>query len=146
MSRLLVLQLFFFLLCWQEYCAQDCSKECNTTSDSCFICFNRLVCETIKPRQNQYNLQRAFFPPDKENPVYVTVHYIFPNGGQKTWFWSESTYFALFHPLPIYQLTSLFFGDFNFRKEELTLHLKADCQQAEDPFMMLLTQRVCEVM
>ena len=141
MSRLTVLQFFLFLLCWGIQ-GQN-ADLCNYTDDTCSTCFNRLVSDTITPEPNQYNMQKAFFPPQKENPVYITVYYVFPDGTQKTWFWSESTYFSSFHPLRIYQFTSLFFGDFIFQAEELTLTIhNMECKNASDDYMMLLTQRV----
>ena len=140
-----------FLLTWQEMSVECLSVQCDPEADTCATCFNLLVSSTITPERNQYNMQKAFFPPDTSNPVYVTVHYIFVNESgdavnESLWFWSESTYYASFHPLRIYQFTSLFFGDFVFRKTNLTLTVQTNstmnCNEASDEFMMMLTQRV----
>lgn len=153
MSKVAVL-IFALFLVWQENCAQGQNQDrvqCESQSNTCATCFNLLVSSTITPEQNQYNLQKAFFPPDTSNPVYVTVRYIFMNGRvskrEKLWFWSENTYYASFHPLRIYQFTSLFFGDFVFRKKNLNLTVQVgdngmDCDMASDEFMIMLTQRV----
>lgn len=148
---MLKLGFIFLLLSWQRCCVGGQTVSCDLGEDTCASCFNLLVSRVITPEKNQYNMQKAFFPPDTENPVYVTVHYIFMNGsdmvGEEVWFWSESTYYASFHPLQIYQYTSLFFGDFVFRVRNLTLRIQVDgaemnCDQASDEFMKMLTQRV----
>ncbi len=150
MSKVAIL-IALLVLFWQEKCVQS-AVQCDSENDTCATCFNWLASSIVTPERNQYNMQKAFFPPDTANPVYVTVHYIFvmeSTGmqiGEKLWFWSESTYYASFHPLRIYQFTSLFFGDFVFRKQNLTLTVQVDdemkCDEASDEFMMLLTQRV----
>ena len=139
---------------------QDCSAQSNRTidytcddeKDSCTSCFNKLAHELLGSNQNQFELQRVFFPPDESTPVFVVVHYHYSNGSlsevddkmePQVWFWSASTYYVLFNPLDVHQYTSLFFGDPGFRSSEISLTLPGDCYNASDEMMMLLTQRVC---
>lgn len=151
-ASIVVLHFIFFMI-HHEHCVLGQNVSCDSVKDTCTTCFNLLVSNTITPERNQYNLQKAFFPADTANPVYVTVHYVFMDGsnlvGEKLWFWSESSYYATFHPLQIYQYTSLFFGDFDIHRKDLNLTIQVDnvtmnCDKASDEFMMLLTQRVRE--
>jgi hypothetical protein len=121
------------------------SYSCDEGNDNCSTCYWKLVYETITPEKNQFNMQRAFFPDKTSSPVYVTVYYYFDEADKpepKTFFWSESTFFASFLPLPIYQYTSLFFGDYEFRTEFLNLTLDSECLNATEEKMAFLTQRV----
>ncbi len=118
--------------------------ESNT---SCTSCFNLLVYETVRSSENQYNLQRAFFPPNKEHPIYVIVKYHFKNENgevidtKNTWFWSRSSYY-LYQPPAVLQFTSLFFAEPSSRTRRLELTLPLSCMNASIDFMQLLTQRV----
>ena len=141
---LVLLNIVFLLLCkCSAQKTENISEICDTGA-TCATCFRQLVNSAITPEQNQLNMQKAFFPPDVANPVYVVVHYydITKMKENKTWYWAESQYYASFHPLPVYQFTSLFFGDFKFRVKELSLMLESDCFKALPEYMMLLTQRV----
>jgi hypothetical protein len=117
--------------------------SCDEGNDNCSTCYWKLVYETITPEKNQFNMQRALFPDKTSSPAYVTVHYHFDGADEPTtFFWSESTYFASFYPLPIYQYTSLFFGDYEFRTEVLELTLDGECLNTTEEMMAFLTQRV----
>lgn len=105
----------------------------------CSQCYRKLVDNTITDEENQLNMQKAFFPAETSSPVYVVVHYNSEGHQSKTFFWSESTYFALFHPLPIYQYTSLFFGDYDFRTSVLNLALSPECYETPDHNLSFFT-------
>ena len=140
------LNIIFLLLC--RCSAQKTEKigDICGNETTCATCFRRLVNSAITPEQNQFEMQEAFFPPEVANPVYVVVHYSFIGREENvTWYWSQSQYYASFHPLPVYQLTSLFFGDFKFHTEELSLTLESDCFEAPEQYMRLLTQRVKQI-
>ena len=134
-------EVLVFFLCW-NVCVAQVPMNCSIFEvDSC-LTYRRLVCETITSQGNQFNMQNAFFPADTSSPVYIIVNYDFV-GSRKTFYWSASTFFSLFHPLPVYQFTSLFFGDYEFRKGTLNLTLPTDCASASDDNLQFLTQRVC---
>ena len=135
------------ILCLEGCVAQkrdgDITSICDPGPNDCTECYARLAYETITPQENQHNMQRAFFPPDTSDPVYVIVNYHFNGGTNKTFYWSKSVFFSLFYPLPVYQFSSLFFGDFEFRQGTLNLTLTEDCADVSDTNMQFLTQRVC---
>ena len=131
------------------------SPQCDPgEEDDCAKCYDALVNELIINDRNRYNLQKAFFPPDVENPVFVTVTYIFARnrtgdgstnytetGPSETWIWTlSSTY--LFQPLESIQFTSLLFSDPSLRENNVTLYLKPLCQNSSKDYRLLLTQRV----
>ena len=132
---------------------QQCSAQqipenvtCEDGRDTCDVCFNKLVAETLGSGDNQLAMQQAFFPPNTSSPVYIVVYYSYKTINEtKTWFWSASTYYALFSPLTIHQFTSLFFGDPAFRSTTLHLTLPDDCYDTSEDLMHLLTQRVIEL-
>ena len=134
-----------FVLCSTQ---QD---KINLTCDgdnSCTTCFNMLAHKTITSSRNEYNMQRAFFPPDKAPPIYVIVHYFCGKNKNKkqTWFWSANTFYALFNPLTVYQFTSLFFGEPSYLYATLELTLADECcdilVNEHNKTMRLFTQRV----
>ena len=114
-NLLLISFVAILLQCYNSNCQilerSSYANSCET--DTCSDCLNRLAYETLKPSSNQYNLQNAFFPPDKLPPIYVQVTYLydFENGSIEkgnSWFWSTSGYY-LYQPLAVLQFTSLFF-------------------------------------
>ena len=140
-------EVLVFFLFWSAGCVakKNEGEFCKPGGSNCSECYRRLVYEAITPEENQFSMQNAFFPDDTSNPVYVVVNFDFGESGRKTFYWSESTFFSLFHPLPVYQFTSLFFGDYEFRKATLNLTLIADCADAPDNQLQFLTQRVSVV-
>ena len=147
MAKVILFILLIFLL--QECIAQSADPprglcEPSDTNADCMACFNSLVYHTLSSGDNQYRMQRAFFPPDISSPVFVIVYYYYEGLDEEpqTWFWSESTFYALFNPLAVHQFTSLLFGDPEFRTSRLNLTLSEDCYGADADMMHLLTQRV----
>ena len=138
---------------------------CGATSTPCTSeeiedcrCFPQLVKDVITNGRNQYNMQKAFFPPNKANPVFIEIMYYFSlndlaNGSTnysdtsvgEAWYWSESTFY-LFQPIESLQFTSLLFTDNQLRKEFLTLYMPRNCYKENDierdEMIQLLTQRV----
>ena len=120
----------------EEEEANDCSK-----------CYTLLVSQIIYQDKNLFNVTSAFFPPDDESPVFVTVYYHYKNDFVETsnasqiWFWTTSTFY-LFQPLHVFQFTSLFFSDTSLQSSSLHLTLPSNCSNASEEHMMLLTQRV----
>ena len=112
---------------WKIACAipvlvlllQDCSTQsqnytCDDEDYSCTSCFNKIAHELLSSSNNQLELQRVFFPPDKSTPIFVIVRYhyskkSFDYAGDmalemepEVWFWSAYTYYILFSPLEVH--------------------------------------------
>ena len=125
--------------------------EC--VNETCAKCYKTLATELLKSADNYIALQNTFFPPDNNGPdfVIVTYHYedmnitepIMQDLTDQVWFWSSSAYF-FYHPLRIFQCTSLGFSDPSLRQRSISLHLPATCYESGKNTMKLLTQRVCE--
>ena len=116
--------------------------------DDCSQCYALLVSQITQHDANLFNLTSAFFPAEEESPAFITVYYHYSDmpDAIKVWFWSTSTFY-LFQPIHVFQFTSLFFSDTSLQVSELNLTLRADCIDASDDKMMLLTQRVsCAVL
>ena len=125
-------------------------------NDTCTKCYKTLATELLKNVDNYIALQSTFFPPD-DAPVFVIVTYIFDdqneiesvsqNVSNLTWFWSAYAYF-FYHPLQVFQFTSLGFSDPYLKQSNISLHLPASCYYSESNAeqgsfnMKLLTQRV----
>ena len=136
----------------------ESSFGCEPGENICSKCYGVLENELFINDRNRYNLQRAFFPPDTTNPVFVGVTYYFTrnesgNGStdysltspNQSWFWTESTFY-LFQPIQSLQFTSLLFADSTFRESTVSLYLQPDCEMADLDMMKLLTQRVRHTM
>lgn len=112
-----------------------------------------MATELLKNSDNYIALQRTFFPPDNYDPDFVIVKYVYDvgklehegNASEEVWFWSVSAYF-FYHPLQVFQCTSLGFSDLSIKQSDITLHLPASCYQEyqnnDSYYMQLLTQRV----
>ena len=111
--------------------------------NDCITCYKGLVKELLKDDRNFYNLQRTFFPPNSVSPVFVTITYQYDNDtfDDKIFFWSSAIYF-IFHPVRVFQFTSLLFSDPALRYDETVLFLPSKCYGTNDKHMILLTQRV----
>ena len=127
---------------------------CEPGMDTCSGCYGVLFNEVFINDRNRYNLQRAFFPPDNTNPVFLTVKYYFTrnmsgNGStdysltspNETWYWTQSTFY-LFQPIHSLEYTSLLFADTSLRESNVSLYLQPDCLGAGLDMMELFTQRV----
>lgn len=139
--------LTFALLFSQSVIAnEDLTIKCDQ-GESCTQCYKTLVDEVLSRDTNVYNLQQAFFSPYGSVPVFVTVryHYLMNESieiGSDIYFWSSAIYF-FFHPVNIFQFTSLLFSDPALRTETLDLHLNASCSGTQNQeHLTLLTQRV----
>ena len=116
-------------------------------ANSCSKCYAALVKHVLTDDMNQFNIQNTFFPPDKASPAFVTISYEYYKDNETSptattiWFWSTSTFY-IYHPLPVFQFSSLLFSDINKQTSELTLKLDLACMDARTEFMRLLTQRV----
>ncbi len=134
----------------------DNETMCSDGEYNCASCYDILASQAIDSARNRFNLQRGFFPPDRENPVYLEVTYKFnvntTNGPiddddeNKTvvWFWTDSPFY-LFQPIEVIQFTSLLFADYANRKYNVTLYLPRSCYNASESNFKLFTQRVSNV-
>lgn len=116
----------------------------------CTKCYKALAIELLKNPTNYFNLQMAFFPPNDTSPDFVIVRYSYEGDSENgaltpnhsaVWFWSSAAYF-FYNPIRIFQFTSFVFSIPLLQQCTLTLHLPANCSNASDTFMKLLTQRV----
>ena len=134
-----------FLVSTDVQCLNLDNITCET--NTCGDCYNYLVFNVLKSDVNQYNMQRAFFPPESADgpPVSVIVYYDYRNDSDKSlrkiWFWTASAFYH-FQPLGILQFTSLFFSDSSRQIEYLNIILDTDCWNVSNDYMRLLTQRV----
>ncbi len=117
-------------------------NEAVVLEKNCSIYMN-LVSYVIEDDDNLFQVQKTFFPPNSSPPAFVTVRYNF-GIEEEVWFWSEA-FFYLFHPLHIFQFTSLLFSDINLASAEVTLTLPSSCCDASEDWLMLLTQRVSKI-
>ncbi len=53
------------------------SMPCTSEEIEDCRCFPHLVKDVITNGRNQYNMQKAFFPPNKANPVFIEIMYYF---------------------------------------------------------------------
>lgn len=115
------------------------SAEAQTCRDNYTTLANALISNSA----NKYQLSVVFFPTDRTPPSFVNVTYQYDdtNLANETWLWSTGAFY-FFQPLRIYQFSSLFFGDPEFRSSNITLVLPGGCANAEVQIMETLTQRV----
>ena len=120
---------------------------CEAEFKSCSQCYAALVKHVLTNDTNQFNIQNTFFPPDKASPAFVTIFYDYYKDDETSpntteiWYWSTSTFY-IYHPLTVFQFTSLLFSDIGKQISELTLKLDLACMDASLEFKRLLTQRV----
>ena len=116
-------------------------------ANNCSQCYAALVKHVLTNDMNQFNIQNTFFSPEKASPAFVTISYEYYKDNETSpnattiWFWSTSTFY-IYHPLPVFQFSSLLFSDISKQTSELTLKLDLACMDARTEFMRLLTQRV----
>ena len=129
---------------------QSTISKCKEDEENdCSKCYSLLVANITEDDTNIFNLTYAFFPPDAASPALVVVfyHYSDDSGNEidindtDVWFWSKSTFY-LFHPLHVFQFTSLFFSDLGLESSEVHQTLHQDCRNSSKKHMRLLTQRV----
>ena len=111
---------------------------------NCSSCYRLLVTELLKDDRNFFAMQTTFFPPDDSSPVFVEVTYKYSNLNEsynRDFFWTSAVYF-FFHPVKIFQFTSLLFSDPSLRYGTIDLYLPEECYDASNDSMVLLTQRV----
>lgn len=109
--------------------------------------YGALATTLINTSDNKYQLSITFFPTQTTPPVFVNVIYRYDNTNlpDQKWLWSAGAFY-FFQPLRIYQYTSLFFGNPEFRSGTVTLTLPATCSNAPAPLMETLTQRVRDIL
>lgn len=123
---------FSFLLGYADHEEHTCNEDYRTLANA-----------LINTSDNLYQLSITFFPTNRAPPAFVKViyHYDDTNITDQEWLWSAGAFY-FFQPLRIYQFTSLFFGNPEFRSGIVILTLPANCSDAPAPLMETLTQRV----
>ena len=137
----------------KEASSSDYRVPLKCANDSCSECYSTLVKELLQDERNYLMLQKTFFPPSSTSPVFVTVSYQYDNDTSCkdeddndypcTYFWSSAVYF-FFHPVRVFQFTSLLFSNPSLRYTEIVLYLPEECRSAKNDSMILLTQRVSQ--
>jgi hypothetical protein len=131
-----------------EYYAMDSLSR--TTSEAmeaeCSVSYKALVVNLLKKPTNFFNMQMTFFPANGSTPDFIIVTYHYDSesnvsNNKMVWFWSSAVYF-FYHPIRVFQFTSLLFSDPLLHQSNLELYLPANCSGASDESMQLLTQRV----
>jgi hypothetical protein len=122
--------------------------EIECKNDTCTKCYKTLATELLKNADNYIALQNTFFSPDDSGPDFIIVTYIYDinttiHSNNSIWFWSSSAYF-FYHPLQVFQYTSLGFSDPSLKQKNISLHLPATCfsNNPRSDNLKLLTQRV----
>ena len=138
----IILVLLLALHCKKVMCRPEIDEF-----DACNTSYTSLAKALLDDDRNFYTMQSTFFPPISTSPVFIAVTYVYNNSvnNNRTFFWSSAVYF-FFHPVRIFQFTSLLFSDPSLRYNETTLYLPEDCRGTSDDFMLLLTQRVSQVL
>lgn len=128
------------------------STSRQTIEAECSKSYKSLIINLLKNSTNFFNMQMAFFPVNSTTPDFVIVTYHYDSESnvstgletelnKTVWFWSSAVYF-FYHPIRIFQFTSLVFSDPFLQQSSLELYLPAECSRASDDYMKLLTQRV----
>ena len=150
-----VLLLLFAVTCNINKTTAYGEVDIECVNETCTKCYKTLATELLKNADNYMALQNTFFPPDDSGPDFVIVTYIYDVNStvaqsnplnNHIWFWSSSPYF-FYHPLRVFQFTSLGFSDPSLRQRNISLHLPETCYDSEEniPYsrkLVLLTQRV----
>ena len=136
-----------------DYYAMDSlsSASSQTIEAECSKSYKALIVNLLKNSTNFFNMQMVFFPANGTTPDFVIITYHYdsdinasspePEVNKTVWFWSSAVYF-FYHPIRIFQFTSLMFSDPLLQQSNLELYLPAECSKATDDYMKLLTQRV----
>ena len=109
----------------------------------------------FKTNNNLYRLTTTFYPPNKDNPLYVSVTYKFLDTSDSTvlntadYRWSSASLYLTIHPHTISYLSLLFCYVENDRIVDLELELPGECESltqilhsnASD-FLFVITHRV----
>ena len=139
--------LYLLLLLPFQTAADEFEVTCKAEAKSCSQCYAALVKHVLTNDSNQFQIQNTFFPPDKASPAFVTIFYEYYEDDETSpntteiWYWSTSTFY-IYHPLTVFQFTSLLFSDISKLTSYLTLKLDLACNDASLAYKRLLTQRV----
>ena len=123
---------------------ESSSEYANCTAD-----YFALESAVFRNHNNIFKLTTTFFPPDKANPLYVTVTYSFSTTNVE-YIWATTSLFLSIHPRIIRYLSLFFcFAEEN-RIIELELQLPDECSglantHAEPDFLYVFTQRVSQI-
>ena len=123
--------------------------------EDCATNYSVLERAVLNTGNNLFKLRTTFYPPDKNNPLYVSVKYKFLNTSNSTtlktadYRWSSASLFHTIPPHTIRYLSLLFCYIENNRIVDLELELPGECENltqnsyfnASD-FLLIITHRV----
>ena len=123
-------------------------EDCTTN----YTIFERAV---LKTNNNIYKLTTTFYPPDKDNPLYVSVTYKFLDTSDSTvlnttdYRWSSASLYLTIPPHTIRYLSLFFCYIENDRVVDLELELPGECENLTQisysnasNFLLVITHRV----
>ena len=120
-----------------------CRGQSNCTKN-----FKVLEKALLSNESNVYALTTTFFPPNVENPLYVTVRYRFPSATAE-YRWSKASLYLSIHPRMLRFLSLLFCDVGAKRIVNLDLELPEECtelanntESSINNFLFVLTERV----
>ena len=101
----------------------------------------------FKTNNNLYKLTTTFYPPDKDNPLYVSVTYKFLNTSESVNYqWSSASLYLTIKPSTIRYLSLFFCYIEDDRIVELELELPGECENLTQTnasnFLFVFTHRV----
>ena len=140
-----VVKLFFIAIAALATVAQGQNEyeDCATN----YSVFERAVFET---NNNLFKLTTTFYPPDKDNPLYVSVTYKFLDMSETVNYrWSSASLYHIIQP-HIFRYLSLFFCYIeDNRIVDLELELPGECENLTQTsysnasnFLFIITHRV----
>ena len=123
--------------------------------ENCTTNYSVLEKAVLNTNNNLYRLTTTFYPPNKDNPLYVRVTYKFLNASDSTvlnttdYRWSSASLYLTIPPRTIRYLSLLFCYVEDDRIVELELELPGECESltqnlnsnASD-FLFVITHRV----
>ena len=118
--------------------------QANENSGSCSN-YSELESSLLATDENKLNIEKAFYPPEKNVPEFVSVIYKFEGSNDvSVWYWSSKSSHFL-HPFKVLQFLSLLFSKpAQYYTGCVNITLKNECADCPADNMQLLTQRVSE--
>ena len=140
-----VATLFFIAIAALATIAQGRNEYENCTTN--YSDFERAI---LKTGNNAFKLTTTFYPPDKDNPLYVSVTYkFFSTGNSINYLWSSASLYLTIPPRVIRFLSLFFCYIEDGRIVELELELPGECEDLinithsnASNFLFVITHRV----
>ena len=124
--------------------------QCQNEYEDCATNYSVLEEAVFKTNDNLYDITTTFYPPDKDNPLYVSVTYNFLNANESVHYrWSSASLYLTIQPKTIQYLSLFFCYVEDDRIVELELELPGECENLTQiqhlnasNFLFVFTHRV----